>query len=399
MPDRTPRVPRYRQQKARNLAVVRIDGRDVYLGRYDSPESHEKYRRVVAEWLSGSPPEAGGGRPGTPDPGGGPSVTAVLVAFMRHAERHYRRPDGTPTEELSAFRRTLKPVCVLYGGTPAEDFGPKALKAVRQSMINAGLSLGVVNQRVGRIKRVWKWAVEAEMVPPAAHQALKAVAGLQRGRSGVRTTEPVKPVADADVDAVKPFVSRQVWAMIELQRLTGMRPGEACVIRGADLDTSGPTWVYRPPNHKMSYLGRPRTIFLGSRARAVLTPWLRNDPSEFLFSPREAAAELAAERRRKRKTKVPPSQKRRRRKARPQRAPGVRYTVGSYRCAIQRACDRAGIPTWHPNQIRHLVGTRLRAEFGLDTARAVLGHSSPVVTEIYAEIDGAAARAAIERIG
>ena len=34
-----------------------------------------------------------------------------------------------------------------------------------------------------------------------------------------------------------------------------------------------------------------------------------------------------------------------------------------------------------------------------DVARAVLGHSSPVVTEVYAELDGEKAIAAMERIG
>lgn len=39
---------------------MRLDGRDVYPGRYDSAESREKYRRGVAEWLAGSPtPEVG----------------------------------------------------------------------------------------------------------------------------------------------------------------------------------------------------------------------------------------------------------------------------------------------------------------------------------------------------
>jgi hypothetical protein len=35
----------------------------------------------------------------------------------------------------------------------------------------------------------------------------------------------------------------------------------------------------------------------------------------------------------------------------------------------------------------------------LDVARAVLGHSSPVVTEVYAELDGAKAAEAMERVG
>ena len=39
MPDRTPHQPKYRHYKPKDLAVVRIDGRDVYLGKYDSPKS------------------------------------------------------------------------------------------------------------------------------------------------------------------------------------------------------------------------------------------------------------------------------------------------------------------------------------------------------------------------
>jgi integrase len=37
--------------------------------------------------------------------------------------------------------------------------------------------------------------------------------------------------------------------------------------------------------------------------------------------------------------------------------------------------------------LRHSAATRLRREYGLDVARVILGHSSPVVTEIYAEVD------------
>jgi hypothetical protein len=42
--------------------------------------------------------------------------------------------------------------------------------------------------------------------------------------------------------------------------------------------------------------------------------------------------------------------------------------------------------------------TRLRRAFGLGVAPAVSGHSSPVVTEDYAELDGANAAVAMEKI-
>ena len=78
---------------------------------------------------------------------------------------HYRRADGTPTGELDNYRDSLRPLRRLYGRTPAADFGPLALKAVRQAMIDAGLARTTINQRVGRIVRLFKWAVENELVP------------------------------------------------------------------------------------------------------------------------------------------------------------------------------------------------------------------------------------------
>ena len=45
MPARTPRPPKYRHYKPKGLAVVRIDGKDHYLGKFGSEQSHEKYRR------------------------------------------------------------------------------------------------------------------------------------------------------------------------------------------------------------------------------------------------------------------------------------------------------------------------------------------------------------------
>ena len=54
MPSRSPHIPKYRHHKARDLAAVRINGHDVYLGKYGSPESRELYDRVVAEWLARS---------------------------------------------------------------------------------------------------------------------------------------------------------------------------------------------------------------------------------------------------------------------------------------------------------------------------------------------------------
>lgn len=122
----------------------------------------------------------------------------------------------------------------LYGPTPAATFGPRALKVVRQAMVDAGWTRRYINRQVGCLRHVFKWGVENELVRPAVHQGLTAVAGLKRGKGGAREAEPVTPVPDEHVYAIEPHTSRQVWAMVELQLVTGMRSGEVTAMRPVD---------------------------------------------------------------------------------------------------------------------------------------------------------------------
>jgi integrase len=201
------------------------------------------------------------------------------------------------------------------------------------------------------------------------------------------------------VDAVEPFVSPQVWTMIQLQRLTGMRPGEVIAMRTGDIDRSGTVWIYTPREHKTEHHDRDRVIGIGPRGQECLRDWVRADPDTYLFSPREFTAEKAVERREQRETPMTPSQRARGKKAKPKRPPSDRYTSTSYRRAIARACGKAGVAQWHPNQLRHNAATYLRRKLGLDVARVVLGHSSPVVTEVYAEVDREKALDVMGKVG
>jgi integrase len=335
------------------------------------------------------------------------TINELLLAYLKHADTYYVK-NGKPTSEPTCIRLALRPLRQHYGDTVAREFGPLRLKTVRQAMIDSGLCRNEVNKRVRHVLRAFKWAVAEEMIPASVHHGLKAVPGLRQGRADVRESPPVRPVPDAFVEAVLPHVSRQVRAMIELQRLSGMRPGEVCIMRTIDVDTSGKIWVYTPSEHKTEHHGRERKIYLGPAAQEVLRPWFRLNVEEYLFQPREAEAERHAKLRQNRKSPVQPSQQNRRRR-RPRKAPGERYSTGTYRQAIgygiagaNREAERVGsdpIPNWHPHQLRHSAGTRLRREFGLDVARAVLGHATPVVTELYAELDGAKAEAAMAKIG
>ena len=395
MPQLAPRTPSYRLHKPTGLAVVTLDGRDFYLGGHGSPESRAEYDRMVAQWLTN------GRRLAAPSTGkaAGTDITVneMVLAYLDHADGYYVKR-GKPTVEPGNIRLAIRPLRQLYGHSPAREFGPLALKAVRRAMVDSGLCRLEINRRVGRVVRAFKWGVSEEMIPPSVHQALQTVPGLRHGRSEVRESEPVRPAPEVSVDAIAPHVCGQVWAMVQLQRLTGMRPGEVTIMRTRDLDMSGPVWIYVPETHKTEHRGRERRVFLGPQVQAILRPWLRPDLNVYLFSPAEATAARMSKLREGRKTPVQPSQKNRA-KSRPSKSPGRLYSVESYRRAVSVGCDKAGVPRWHPHQLRHNAATRLRREFGLDTARAVLGHSSTAVTEIYAELDLAKAAEAMGRVG
>ena len=71
----------------------------------------------------------------------------------------------------------------------------------------------------------------------------------------------------------------------------------------------------------------------------------------------------------------------------PKRKPAERYHVSSYDHAVTPACEKVGVPRWHPNQLRHTYATRVRKERGLEAAQVVLGHATANITQVYAERD------------
>lgn len=362
---KTGSVPSYRLHKQSGQAVVTLHGpdgkrRDHYLGVHGSPESWEAYARAVAEMKLPAPPPASSPSTFT--------VAELMLKFLDHAEQYYRRPDGTQTSEVKEYKRTIRAVRRLYGSLPVAAFTPLKLEAVRRGMVDAGLARGVVNQRVGRVVRMFKWGVSQELCPAGIYQALATVGGLREGRSEARETEPVAPVAWEVVEMTLPHLNRSVRAMVRLMALTGMRPGEVCGMKTCEVDTGGPVWFYRPPQHKTRHKGKGRVIALGPKAQEVLQPFLRpGEPGRVVFSPRDFPRGSWGKTRRPRED----------------------YTVLNFCDQIAKTCARHGIEHWHPHQLRHAYATTVRGRFGLDAAQVALGHKHADVTQVYAEADAA----------
>lgn len=380
--------PVYSFHKASGQAKVRIRNRDYYLGPYDSPESRKAYDAIIANWRLDTEEVD----PFTT------TVDSLALHYLRFADAHYLK-NGLPTSEPGIIRIALRFLVADHGTELARKFGPKALKSVREKMIQGGIVRSSCNRMIGRIKRMFRWGVAEEMVAPEILAALESVAGLQRGRTTATESAPVLPVDRAHVDAIRPYVSRQIAAMIDLQLLTAARPGEILALRGCDLTSDGDVWEYHPESHKTQHHGRVRVIFLGAAAQEIVKQFLKPNPQACLFSPADAKAEFQAARRAKRKTPLTPSQRTRQPKSKPAKQPGDRYTICSYGQAIRKACLKADIPAWHPNQLRHTAATAIRKRFGLEATQTILGHSRADVTQIYAERDASKARQIIAELG
>src|SRR5205807_33117 len=121
-----------------------------------------------------------------------------------------------------------------------------------------------------------------------------------------------------------------------------------------------------------------------------------------LFSPRRSEAERNADRHAERKTPLYNSHvthQARKRKARSRRPLGDHYTVGTYRQAIHRGCDEAGVTRWNPHQLRHTRADEVERTFGTDATKASLGHSSINATKTYLSRDMDKAREVARKIG
>ena len=143
------------------------------------------------------------------------------MRYLGHVNGRYA------TDEPQKIRLAIRPARLRYGFLPARDLGPLNLKVVRQEFVDLKLVRTQVNKRVRRIVQMFRWAVGEELVPVTVYQALKAVEGLRKGSPGVREARAVKAVPDAWVDAVLPFLNRQVRAMVELQRYGASRARSA----------------------------------------------------------------------------------------------------------------------------------------------------------------------------
>jgi integrase len=226
---------------------------------------------------------------------------------------------------------------------------------------------------------------------------LKAVKALRKGDKGTFEHEERQPVPDDVVRRTLPFMPPTLRAMIQLQRILGMRPNEIFKMRVGDIDTTrgNGLWYYVPGSYKTSRFVGKIEFPLGKPEQELIAPFLEGKNTDnAVFSPRTAMTERNAERRANRKTKISPSQaaKAKERAAKPSRYSEF-YNRDSYRNAIQHAIAKGNkilpdcekIPHWFPYQLRHAAATDTELAYGDEGAQALLGHRTVNMTKRYSK--------------
>ncbi|MFP6584159.1 MAG: recombinase XerD, partial [Candidatus Hydrogenedentota bacterium] len=252
-------TPAYCHHKATGQGYVFLNGKRHYLGPHDNPETRQKYHRMIAEW------EANDRRPAVAIDD--VRVLHLIGSYWSWAKGYYRDVDGEETSQLHVVKSSLRVLKEFYADLHVSEFGVRQLKTLQHEFVTRGLARSTVNMYVGIVKRCFRWGVAEDLVPASVYGSLQALPGLHRGRSKAKETEAIEAVSEANVEAVRPYVSAQVWALIQLQLLTAARPGELVSLRPIDFDTKSDCWVVRPVHHKTSYRGRERIIHFGPKAK------------------------------------------------------------------------------------------------------------------------------------
>ena len=143
--------PAYRRHISGQARVV-IDGRTHYLGTYGSPESREKYERLIHEWLArrseAAPPPP---PPTAQEPG--LLLCELMAAYLEFVDHEY----GRKTPAWYSVRDALRIAKALYLTLPAAQFGPLALKACREKMVaDQDWSRAYVNRQVQRLCQMFR---------------------------------------------------------------------------------------------------------------------------------------------------------------------------------------------------------------------------------------------------
>jgi hypothetical protein len=214
-----------------------------------TPEAEAKYRQLCSEllahgtFLSPKPRSSG-----NDDPDRGPrmSVAELVDKYTEFCET-IRYADRL--ESMARVSSALRVLLELKATTDISDFEVRDLIEVRDAMIRGRKAEGdkparrkwsrvTCNHAIHEIRRCFRWAVQRGLIPQSSLTCFHVLDPLKRSEScGAAEPREVLPAEPVDVLRLIQVLPKPLAAMVELQALTGMRPGEICMMRAVDIET------------------------------------------------------------------------------------------------------------------------------------------------------------------
>jgi integrase len=172
-----------------------------------------------------------------------------------------------------------------------------------------------------------------------------------------RENTPRNSVDRKDIEAVLPLLPQTVADMLRLQLLTAMRPSEVRNMTAGQIkrDYDGENWLYLPEKHKTAWRGKSKAVIFGKSEQEILLRYIDfDDLTRPVF----------------------------------QNVFGLMFSDSRLTQILNNAFKwNPQLTKFTPYQLRHTAITEISETYGRDVARAVAGHSSEAMTQIYDHSD------------
>lgn len=399
------RLPKYRHHEPSGRAFIECKKfygsppRKYLKGAFNSAESKAHYNSEcakIAAWKVGSKKKP------APSATKGYTVTMLIADFLEWAESHY----GAKNTDFNHFRMACIFLKRAAGRRTIRQLGPVRFKKVQRLMEqHIGTRTGkpwsrkYINAQMRRLKQVFAWAVENELMKQTRYAALCMVRSLRFGKTTAPELPKKQPVKWETVQQIFGVVPPIVQAMLTVHFRTGMREDEITAMRKCDIDTSDPTcWWYRPPQHKNLHRGKRKDIGLGPVSQEALRPYLNVAPPAYIFSPRIALKQGWDARRTKPATSQPNMKRYAPRYSTATYDHRIHTAIGVAESRLRKATgdDSITLERWTPHLLRHARATLTREYFGKEGTEAQLGNCREAAEIYEAQVLPLARRIAVE---
>jgi integrase len=362
--------------KQGNLAYVRIHGQKIYLGTHGTPEARREYHRVIAEYHANA----------SAPPKNSRHILTIDELCLRFLED--RKVDLAP-KQLEHYKSLIEIILSQYSGLSANEFSPNKLRTLRAEFVKYGYVRQQCNKRASLVRTIFKWGVSHELIPADIWDALRSLEPLRKGQTKAPEGKRRKAIPKEFIERTLKELSPTIATMVRVHLATAARPSEICEMKIEYIDRNHPDlWVVRPPEHKNDWREEfeDRILYLAKPEIDLIAPIIGERTEGYVFRPQDAVRENKAKKweQAKRKKKTPSRLQRDKERAkRPKQQLTEYYQAPAYRRAIERACQRAGVPHWFPYGLRHTDVTNVGLEHGIEAAQHVAGHKDLRTTLNY----------------